>query len=250
MAGRYRRPYRSQPNSGRQSQVARHGQTRQGQWFSGQPPPNPHGGHYLTDRRVIGEFVRASGVGQGDLVFDLGAGFGALTGSLAATGAKVIAVEIDPALAGKLRRRFADLDSLVSVVEADLRRIPLPRRPFFVVANPPFALTTWLCRRLLGDPAVRLAGAELILEWGAAKRLAELDAAPHQPGPRQPGPRQPGPRRSGQQLSQPRDLEQARWAARYEIKLIRRIPAASFSPVPAADAAHLSIKPRTAVGQR
>ena len=219
MAGRYRRP---QSSSGRRGQVARHGQTRQGQWFAGPPPPNPRGEHYLTDRRVIGEFVRSAGVGQGDLVFDLGAGFGALTGPLAATGARVIAVEIDPALAGRLRRRFAaDDESLVSVVEADLRRIPLPRRPFSVVANPPFALTTWLCRRLLGDPAVKLAGADLMLEWGAAKGLAEAQAGS-------------------------REREQSRWAARYEIKLVRRIPAASFSPVPAADAAHVSIRPRAA----
>ncbi|HEY3905216.1 MAG TPA: rRNA adenine N(6)-methyltransferase family protein [Streptosporangiaceae bacterium] len=221
MAGRYRRP---QSSSGRRGQVARHGQTRQGQWFAGPPPPNPRGEHYLTDRRVIGEFVRASGVSQGDLVFDLGAGFGALTGPLAATGAKVIAVEIDPALAGRLRRRFAAEEaSLVSVVEADLRCVPLPRRPFSVVANPPFALTTWLCRRLLGDPAVRLAGADLVLEWGAAKGLAQAQSGA-------------------------RDREQARWAARYEIKLVRRIPAASFSPVPAAGAAHVSIRPRTAAG--
>ncbi len=96
------------PSSGRRSGV-RHGQTRQGQWFAGPPPPNPRGEHYLTDRQVIEQLVRSSGVGPGDLVFDLGAGFGALTGPLAATGAKVIAVEIDPALAAQaataVRRR-------------------------------------------------------------------------------------------------------------------------------------------------
>ncbi len=260
MAGRYRRPHQPQSSSGRQSQAARHGQGRQGQWFAGQPPPNPHGGHYLTDRQVIDPLVRASGVGPGDLVFDLGAGFGALTGPLAATGAKVIAVEIDPALVAKLRRRFAvEAESLVSVVEGDLRCIPLPRRPFYVVANPPFALTTWLCRRLLGDPAVKLAGAELMLEWGAARWLAQIQPGPRQPGPRQPGPRQPGPRQPGPRQPgprqpesrqpeprqpAPRDREQARWAARYEIRLVRRVPAASFSPPPATDAAHVSIRPR------
>lgn len=223
MAGRYRRSPRSLPSSGRQGQAVRHGQTRQGQWFAGQPPPNPRGEHYLTDRQVIEQLVRSSGVGPGDLVFDLGAGFGALTGPLAATGARVIAVEIDPGLAARLRRRFgAAADSRVSVVEADLRSIPLPRRPFYVVANPPFALTTWLCRRLLGDPAVRLAGAELLLGWGAAKGLTQSD-----PGSR--------------------DREQARWAARHEIKLLRRVPAASFSPPPATNAAHVSIRSRTTV---
>jgi 23S rRNA (adenine-N6)-dimethyltransferase len=260
VAGRYRRPHRQQPSSGRQSQSARqgqavqHGRTRQGQWFAGQPPPNPRGGHYLTDRRVIGEFVRASGVGQGDLVFDLGAGFGALTGPLAATGARVIAIEIDQALAGRLRRRFAaETDCLVSVVEADLRCVPLPRGPFYVVANPPFALTTVILRRLLGDPAVKLAGADLMLEWGAAKGLTQIRVDPRRVDPRrvdprQADPRQADPRQSGPPPTQPRHRELARWAARYEFTLVRRIPAASFSPAPATDAAHLRIRPRTAPG--
>ncbi len=151
-----------------------------------------------------------------DLVFDLGAGYGALTGPVADTGARVIAVELDPVLAARLRRRF-EARPQVHVVEADLRRIPFPRRPFLVVASPPFALTTLLCRRLLGDPAIRLAGAELILEWGAARWL------------------------SGRA---PRDRETARWAARYEIELVRRVPATCFSPPPGADAAYVRIRPR------
>lgn len=260
MAGRYRR---SQPSSGRRSQAVRHGQTRQGQWFAGPPPPNPRGEHFLTDRQVIDQLVRSSGVGPGDLVFDLGAGFGALTGPLAATGAKVIAVEIDPGLAARLRRRFAaDQDFLVSVIEADLRGVPLPRRPFYVVANPPFALTTWLSRRLLGDPSLRLAGAELILGWGAAKGLTQGD-----PGQRNGGQQRSGgqSRSGGQQRSGERsrsgeqsrrgeqahlDRERVRWAARYEIALARRVPATSFSPPPATAAGHVSIRPRTTTTDR
>src|SRR6266536_4576139 len=51
-----------------------------------------------------------------------------------------------------------DSQASIRVVEADLRCAPLPRRDFIVVANPPFAVTTALCRRLLGEPAVPLAG--------------------------------------------------------------------------------------------
>lgn len=180
------------------------------------PSPNPAGAHFLTDRRLIAQLVRASGVGAGDLVFDLGAGYGALTGPLARSGARVIAIELDPGLAARLRRRFRG-EPLVGVVEADLRRVPLPRRPFHVVASPPFALTTLLCRRLLGDRAVRLTGADLILEWGAARWLSSPE---------------------------PRDIETARWAARYEMRLVRRVPAASFSPSPRSDGAYLRIRPR------
>ena len=63
----------------------------------GRPPaaPNPAGAHFLHDRALIARLVRASGAGPGELVFDLGAGYGAITTALAASGARVIAVERD-----------------------------------------------------------------------------------------------------------------------------------------------------------
>jgi 23S rRNA (adenine-N6)-dimethyltransferase len=194
---------------------------------AGRPPlaPNPAGAHFLRDRALIAQLTRACGARDGRLVLDLGAGRGAITAGLAATGARVIAVERDPRLAAGLRRRF-DRDPRVRVVQADLRTVPLPRREFLVVASPPFSLTTTLCRRLLGDPAVRLAGAELVIEWGAARWLAS---------PR------------------PRDAESAWWAARYQMRLASVVSAATFVPPPGADAARLSVRPRpiaaSALGQ-
>jgi 23S rRNA (adenine-N6)-dimethyltransferase len=179
-------------------------------------PPGPSGAHFLRDRRLISRLVERSGVGPGSLVLDLGAGYGAITAALAGTGARVIAIERDPRLAARLRRRFAAQPG-VRVAETDLRTVPWPGREFLVVANPPFAGTTGLARRLLGDPAVPLAGAELVLAWGAARWLA---------------------------AARPRDEETAWWAARYQIRLIGRVAAASFAPPPATDAAHLSIRPR------
>jgi 23S rRNA (adenine-N6)-dimethyltransferase len=184
----------------------------------GRPPaaPNPAGAHFLRNVALVRRLVGASGAGHGDLVFDLGAGYGAITTALAASGARVIAVERDQRLAGRLRRRF-DGHPGIRIVEADLRRVPLPRRDFLVVANPPFSVTTALCRRLLGDPAVPLAGAELILQWGAARWLAD---------------------------PVPRDAETAWWACRYQISLTGRISAASFLPPPAVDAAQVSVRRR------
>jgi len=182
-------------------------------------PPNQPGAHFLRDRTLIAQLVRACGAGHGRLVLDLGAGGGAITAALSATGARVIAVERDPRLAARLRRRF-QADPGVRVVEADLRLVPLPRREFLVVASPPFSLTTALCRRLLGDPAVRLAGAELVLQRGAARWLAS---------PR------------------PRDAETAWWAARYDLRLARTVSAACFTPPPRVDAARLTVRPRAIV---
>jgi 23S rRNA (adenine-N6)-dimethyltransferase len=188
--------------------------------------PNPAGAHFLRDPQLITQLARASGAVTGRLVFDLGAGSGAITARLAATGAQVIAVERDPKLAARLRRRFAG-DLLVRVVEADLRTIPLPRREFLVVASPPFSLTTALCRLLLSDPATPLAGAELILQREAARSLAS---------------------------TRPRDARTAWWRARYQIRLTQVISPASFSPPPQVSAAWLSVRPRpvpvSARGQR
>ncbi len=178
--------------------------------------PNPAGAHFLHDHRLIARIARASGARDGQLVFDLGAGSGAITAGLAATGARVIAVERDPKLAARLRRRFGD-DSLVRVVEADLRTVPLPQRQFLVVASPPFSVTTALCRRLLGDPGLSLAAAELIVQQGAARWLA---------------------------CPRPRDAETAWWAVRYQLRLTRTISAASFVPPPRVGAAWLSVRRR------
>jgi 23S rRNA (adenine-N6)-dimethyltransferase len=180
------------------------------------PAPNPAGAHFLHDRALVSQLVRAAGAGDGRLVLDLGAGGGAITAGLAEAGARVIAVERDPRLAARLRRRF-DGDPRVRVVEADLRQVKLPRREFLVVASPPFSLTTALCRRLLGDPTVKLAAAELIVQDGAARWLAS---------PR------------------PRDAETAWWTARYRVRLTRTVCAASFAPPPGVAAARLSIRPR------
>ena len=181
-------------------------------------PPNPAGAHFLRDRAVVTRLVGASGAGGGDLVLDLGAGYGAITAALAAAGCRVTAVERDPRLARRLRRRF-EADPRVRVTEADMLRVPLPRRDFLVVANIPFGASTRLLRRLIGDPAVPLAGAELITAHGVACWLAS---------------------------ARPRDAETAWWAARYRMCLVRRIPAACFGPVPSTDAAQLSVRPRPA----
>ncbi len=82
-----------------------------------------------------------------DVVGDLGAGFGALTAPLAATGARVIAVELHPRRAAALRSEYAG--TRVAVVELDLRDFTFPGRPYRVVANPPYAGVNALIRRRL-----------------------------------------------------------------------------------------------------
>lgn len=102
-------------------------------------------------------------------MLDVGAGTGALTAPLVDAGARVIAIELHPARADALRARFG---SSVTVVRADATDLRLPRRPFHVVANPPFAATTALIKRLTHHGS-RMVRADLVLDGRVARRWAD-----------------------------------------------------------------------------
>ena len=109
--------------------------------------------------------MAGSPITRHDVVCDLGAGLGALTAPLAATGARVIAVELHPLRAAALREQYDS--SRVAVVELDLRDFTFPGRPFRVVANPPYDGVNALVRRLLADRHLR--SADLVVAEGAAR---------------------------------------------------------------------------------
>jgi 23S rRNA (adenine-N6)-dimethyltransferase len=172
------------------------------------------GQHFLRSSKLTAELVRAARVQPGDLVLDLGAGTGVLTAALAHAGARVVAVEIDAYLAEGLRRRFPHVEVRID----DVLRLPLPRAPFKVVANPPFDGGTSLLRRLL-DPVVPLTTADVIVQWGLAEKRAAL--------------------RPSTQLS-------VYWGAWFELSVARRLPRCVFGPPPAVDAGVLRIARRDA----
>ena len=116
--------------------------------------------------------MRAAAIRPGDLVVDLGAGHGVLTSALLDAGARVVAVELHPARAELLRERFAD--AAVTVVRADVATVRLPRQPFRVVANPPWACAESVRAHLLRAPA--LVRADLVLPRWLARRWASRSA--------------------------------------------------------------------------
>ena len=167
-------------------------------------------GWHQLDSSWADRLVAGAAVGPGDLVLDVGAGTGALTGALVAAGARVIAIELHPGRAAALRRRFPV--HAVTVVQADAADLHLPRRPFRVVANPPYAITSPLLRRLL-QPGSRLVTADLVLQQQAARRWASARA----PGYR-------------------------RWSQGFEARTGLRIPRSGFHPYAGVDHAVLLIR--------
>ena len=138
-------------------------------------PDRSWGWHRLADdwaARVVAE----AGIRPGELVLDIGAGKGALTGPLVQAGARVIAVELHPGRAEVLRRRFGTASGSgsgggVTVVQADVASLRLPRQPFRVVASPPYGITAGLLSLLLA-PGSRLVAADLVLQRAAVRKYA------------------------------------------------------------------------------
>jgi 23S rRNA (adenine-N6)-dimethyltransferase len=171
-------------------------------------PRKQWGWHQLDDSWAE-RLVAASGVGRGDLVLDVGAGLGALTRPLVRRGCRVIAIERHPGRADALQR---DLGGDARIVRADAADLRLPKRPFHVVANPPYGVTAALLDRLL-HPGSRLVSAHLVLQRDAARRWS--------------GPSAPAARRWQQQ-----------WAA----GLGPAVPRRAFTPPPKVDSQVLLLR--------
>jgi 23S rRNA (adenine-N6)-dimethyltransferase len=169
-------------------------------------------GYHELQSRLASRIVADAAIRPGQLVVDIGAGTGALTARLVEAGAHVVAVELHPARAARLRARFADAP--VRIVQADAATLRLPRRPFRVVANPPFGLTTQIIRRLLG-PGSQLVTADLVVPRPVLRRWMD----PGAPG-------------------------RGRWSRTHTVGPGRRIPRAAFNPPAPADCVVVAIRRR------
>jgi 16S rRNA (adenine1518-N6/adenine1519-N6)-dimethyltransferase len=81
-------------------------------------PSRRLGQSFLADAGVLARIAAAAAAEPGDFVLEVGPGLGGLTAALASSGAEVLAVEIDPSLAGFLREAFRG-EPLVRILEGD-----------------------------------------------------------------------------------------------------------------------------------
>jgi 16S rRNA (adenine1518-N6/adenine1519-N6)-dimethyltransferase len=110
------------------------------------------GQHFLIDARVLSRIIEAAGIESGDVVLEVGAGIGTLSVALAATGARVITVEVDARFIPVLRAVTAGYRN-VEIIHGDAMRLDLTRlsvRPTKVVANLPYSIASPLLIDLLG----------------------------------------------------------------------------------------------------
>jgi 16S rRNA (adenine1518-N6/adenine1519-N6)-dimethyltransferase len=118
-------------------------------------PTKQRGQNFVIDANTVRRIVRAAGVGATDVVVEVGPGLGSLTLALLEVVDRVVAIEVDAALAGRLPATIAahapGRAEAVEVVHADALRIdgvPGPP-PTALVANLPYNVSVPVLLHLL-----------------------------------------------------------------------------------------------------
>ncbi|SPT64321.1 Ribosomal RNA small subunit methyltransferase A [Actinomadura madurae] len=168
----------------------------------------------LADAGVIARYARTAAV-PGGLVVEAGAGDGRITAALAAHAARVIAYEIDPVPAARLRRRCHALPH-VTCVTGDLLAARPPDAAFHLAGNIPFAATSRIVGWALGAPSMESATLITQREY-ARKRTGDYGRW---------------------------SLLTVRTWPRFSWRLGARVPRDRFRPVPRVDAAVLHLDRR------
>ncbi len=188
----------------------------------GMRPGRSLGQNFLVDANMLEMIVRIAAPAPGELILEVGPGFGVLTGRLLDSGAEVIAVELDHRIAAYLRQRF--VSSSFTLIEGDACRVQYAKiipesRPFRAVANLPYSIGSVFVVRMLELP--RMPDGMLFL---LQKEMAERMSA------------SPGCRAYGALSVR---VQQA-----YEVAVLRSVPATVFYPQPKVESALVSFKRR------
>lgn len=138
-------------------------------------PKKKWGQNFLRNRGAVAQIVGAVQPQDGEIVVEIGPGEGVLTDGLLALGHPLVALEIDPELAERLRRKFG---GRIEIRNEDAVDSELPQSPYRAVGNLPYNAGTPILRRVIADPNCRRA--VFMLQKEVADRLVAVpDSEPY-----------------------------------------------------------------------
>lgn len=112
------------------------------------------GQNFLVDKNIRQKIVKAAELYKDDVIIEIGAGTGQLTGLIAQEVNKVYAFEIDRKLCDILKKNIASYPN-VEIINADFLKVALgfnkSRGSFKVIGNIPYYITTPIIERLLAE---------------------------------------------------------------------------------------------------
>jgi 16S rRNA (adenine1518-N6/adenine1519-N6)-dimethyltransferase len=134
--------------------------------------PEKLGQHFLAEASWQDRIADAIGIDNGVWV-EIGAGHGELTSRLAQHASKVIAIELDPRLARRLREATARLKN-VEVVETDVLAADFEKitkgASFSVYGSLPYYITSPILHRLF-EHADRIKAIHIVIQFEVAVRI-------------------------------------------------------------------------------
>jgi 16S rRNA (adenine1518-N6/adenine1519-N6)-dimethyltransferase len=131
----------------------------------------PFGQHFLFDQNILRKIIDCGNITSGDTVVEIGPGLGPLTKLLAERARKVIAIEFDKKLIGRLKENLSEKKN-VEIVNADALKFPYEniKGKFKVVSNIPYNITTPIIFKLL-EYKKKIPGMTLLMQKEVAKRI-------------------------------------------------------------------------------
>ena len=142
----------------------------------GLEPSRALGQNFLADPNTVRRIVRLAALDSSSNVVEIGPGVGSLTTELAATGARVLAVELDRHLLPVLAETVEPLGVEVihgDALSVDWSDILAPNEVWQLVANLPYNVATTIVLQLLDD-VPSIASMLVMVQREVGERLAAL----------------------------------------------------------------------------
>ncbi|MDY4655390.1 MAG: 16S rRNA (adenine(1518)-N(6)/adenine(1519)-N(6))-dimethyltransferase RsmA [Eubacteriales bacterium] len=140
------------------------------------------GQNFITDKNLLNAIVTDSAASEEDVIVEIGAGAGTLTRAIAERCKKVYAFEVDDNLRPVLKKSLEGLDN-VTVVFADVLKmsdeelLKIVDKPFKVIANLPYYITTPLIMRFL-ESSLPVLSLTVTIQKEVAERLVAKAGKP------------------------------------------------------------------------
>lgn len=184
------------------------------------------GQNFLVNPGVLERIAAAAYINKSDTVLEVGPGTGNLTQKLAATGARILAVEKDHRLIEPLKEKFSALAN-VQIVENDILKLNpsaygLAPSAYKIVANLPYYITSHFLRTVF-EKWPRPSMLVLMVQKEVARRL----------------------------LASPPDMNLLALSVQYHAapELVMDVSRGSFRPVPNVDSAVIKLVPNPPTGK-
>jgi 23S rRNA (adenine-N6)-dimethyltransferase len=130
--------------------------------------------HNLRGQDFIKELIGHTNIKPSDIVYDIGAGTGAISAALSAKVLHVYAIEFEPIAAEKLRENMRAYEN-VTVKEGDFLEMVLPNGAYKIFANIPFHLSSPIIHKITEAPNPPSAAYLIVQKQFANKLLPNYD---------------------------------------------------------------------------